>query len=120
MGALLMSIKAEFIVNVGPYQHVAVTIEGSDVSDFLGQLDSIKENHMQDLGDFQAELESWVVTARQDALNGVNSDAVEAVQSLGATVIGTTNDSDLTDTELAMAITDAPGDIQAKALAVET
>lgn len=82
-----MTIKTEFIVNVGPYQHVAVTIEGVDIADFLVQLDSFKDTHMQDLGEFQAELESWVITSRQQAFEDVQADAVDTVKSLGATVV---------------------------------
>lgn len=82
-----MSIKAEFIVNVGPYQHVAVWIEGKDVVEFADHIDYFDDQLKVKLGLFQAELESWVVTARQEVLEGVHQPAVEAVQSLGATVV---------------------------------
>jgi len=53
-------ISAEFIVNTGSYQHVKLTVAGEDLHAFLGELNSIHDRFKAQLGEFQAELESWV------------------------------------------------------------
>ena len=80
-------ISAEFIVNVGAYQHVKVTIVEQDylvLDKTLGEFpDAVKAR----LGEFHAELESWVKTAHEKALSG----PVELVEAgLGASVVGVT------------------------------
>lgn len=82
-----MSIKASWIVNTGPFQHVEVTIESDTIAQFEANLVAFDDALKAKLGLFQAELESWVIPARQNALEGVHQDGVHTITSLGATVI---------------------------------
>lgn len=60
-----MSVEAEFIVNLGPYEHVKVTLSGDDLTDAMkGGLDSVGEA----LGDMHASLKAAVLYGRDKAL----------------------------------------------------
>lgn len=83
-------IRSEHIVNVGPYQHVAVTIEGNDLDHYLREMAAYQDHVKVKAATFQAELESWIVPVRKDLLEGITNEAVAELQKLGATVISET------------------------------
>lgn len=83
-------ISAEFIVNTGQYQHVAVTVSGSSPADFERQLDEFSDKLKAKLGQFEAELESWTAEMYQRLVNGRTDEAAELLKStLGTTVVST-------------------------------
>lgn len=79
-------ISAEFIVNTGQYQHVALTVSGDDVDCFSRELAAFDDALKAKLGEFQAELESWTWGV-YDKLTSGDIDAAEKLlkEALGAT-----------------------------------
>jgi hypothetical protein len=75
-----VTYSAEFIVNVGQYEHVKLTIEGQDFKDaFVGRLDT--DGNLADygtvIGDYYASLKAAVLYGRDQALNAVKNETVK-------------------------------------------
>lgn len=60
-----MSVSAEFIVNLGPYEHVKLTLSDDNLMSIYG--DS-KESFEEWLGDYHASLKAAVLYGRDQAL----------------------------------------------------
>jgi hypothetical protein len=71
-----VTYSAEFIVNVGQYEHVKLTIEGQDFKDaFVGRLDT--DGNLADygtvIGDYYASLKAAILHGRDQALNAARA-----------------------------------------------
>jgi len=74
-----VSYKVELIINTGSFQHVALTIEGANKSQFMTNLADFNDADKAKLGVFMAELESHVKVAHQEALSGASVEPAEAL-----------------------------------------
>ena len=77
-----MTFKAEFIVNTGQFQHVALTVEGKDAVEFGKKLVSFNDDLKGKLGVFMAELESHVKAEHTAALHGGQTAPQKAAEAL--------------------------------------
>lgn len=98
-----MSIEAEFIVNLGPYEHVKLTFKVDGVDDLFADMGWLDEGRREALGDYHASLKAAILYGRDRALNAVRQagetikeddsreaqeDPVELLkEELGATVL---------------------------------
>jgi len=88
MVSLLSRASTEFLINMGPYQHVVVRFEEDTAGELLETLERDFTNELQvKLATYHTEAESWMKGTREDILNGVQAEAVEAVKALSATVV---------------------------------
>jgi hypothetical protein len=88
MVSLLSRASAEFLINMGPYQHVVVRFEEDTAGELLETLERDFTNELQvKMATYHTEAESWMKGTREDILNGVQAEAVEAVKALSATVV---------------------------------
>lgn len=85
-----MTYRVELIVNTGQFQHVALTVEGANKSQFFDKLNDFSDADKAKLGLFMAELESHVRVAHQAALAGDPLEPQEALVKgvLDAKVVG--------------------------------
>lgn len=66
-----MSIEAEFVVNIGQYEHVKLTLSGKDLEEARDESPSMTFEEW--LGDYWASLKAAVLYGRDQALKGVES-----------------------------------------------
>lgn len=83
-----MTIKAKFNVAAGQFQNVKIEFTAADPHALLLEMNAFTDSFKQQLGEFHAELESHISVARHEMFEGIRKNAVETLQSLGATVVG--------------------------------
>lgn len=89
-----MTFKASFIVNVGQYEHVELTVDGQDFTDlFLGKEDDPSAL----LGDYHASLKAAILYGRDRAFEAVTPERIKAAVDSVYTK-GTTAHPDFPDT----------------------
>lgn len=77
-----MTYSAEFIVNVGQFEHVKFTVTASTIVDFHQQMGQLTGSNAPEFaGDTHASLKAAVLYGRDQAVNALKSNPVDLTES---------------------------------------
>lgn len=102
----MANFKATFLINAGQYQNIELVIEAPNAFSLVNEMASYTDEFKARLGQFHAELESWVKPVREATIEGREKEAIDLI----ATAMGAT----VTSTEPAKAASPAPAVTKSK------